>query len=147
MDLDAYNFEPLANVPDNDNCLYDAGCVTGPGNPYWLNDQCYAWVISVDPYCCESDWDGVCVELYEYCGQTVSSVDLIVESMLHIFPNPTSGVVNIQAPVGTIVKIFDAVGKEVMTTSNNRVELPTSGVYTIVANYRGRIKIERILRQ
>ena len=147
MDLDAYNFEPLANVPDNDNCLYDAGCVTGPGNPYWLNDQCYAWVISVDPYCCESDWDGVCVELYEYCGQTVSSVDLMVESMLHIFPNPTSGVVNIQAPVGTIIKIFDAVGKEVMTTSKNRVELPASGVYTIVANYRGRIKIERIVRQ
>ena len=147
MDLDAYNFEPLANVPDNDNCLYDAGCVTGPGNPYWLNDQCYAWVISVDPYCCESDWDGVCVELYEYCGQTVSSVDLMVESMLHIFPNPTSGVVNIQAPVGTIIKIFDAVGREVMTTSNNRVELPASGVYTIVANYKGRIKTERIVRQ
>ena len=32
-------------------CLYDAGCITGPGNPYWLNDDCYAWVISIDPYC------------------------------------------------------------------------------------------------
>ena len=51
MDLDAYNFNFDANVADNDNCLYDAGCVTGPGEPYWLNDDCYAWVIEVDPYC------------------------------------------------------------------------------------------------
>ena len=32
MDADAYNYNPLANIDDS-NCLYDAECITGPGNP------------------------------------------------------------------------------------------------------------------
>ena len=34
MDADAYNYDPFANTESN--CLYDAGCIDGPGNPYWL---------------------------------------------------------------------------------------------------------------
>jgi len=67
MDLNAYNYSVEANVSDND-CLYDAGCVTGPGLPYWLNDPCYAWVISVDDYCCDNVWDTVCQLTYDYCN-------------------------------------------------------------------------------
>ena len=48
MDQTAYNFNPIANTPDSLSCNYDAGCITGPGSPYWLNDPCYAWVIDVD---------------------------------------------------------------------------------------------------
>ena len=147
MDLDAYNFNPEANVADNDACLYDAGCITGPGNPYWLNDECYAWVITVDPYCCESEWDEVCIEQYEYCSNQVSSVDLIAASLLHIFPNPTNRFVNIQAPTGTIVKIVDSSGRQVQITDPSRVELPSPGMYVIMANYKGRIKTETIVRQ
>jgi len=69
MDLNAYNYSAEANVSDND-CLYDAGCVTGPGLPYWLNDPCYAWVISVDDYCCDNQWDSVCQLTYDYCDGT-----------------------------------------------------------------------------
>ena len=66
MDLNAYNYSAEANVSDND-CLYDAGCITGPGLPYWLNDPCYAWVVSVDDYCCDNAWDAVCQLTYDYC--------------------------------------------------------------------------------
>jgi len=66
MDLNAYNYLVEANVSDN-NCLYDAGCITGPGLPYWLNDPCYAWVISVDDYCCDNEWDDICLLTYNYC--------------------------------------------------------------------------------
>ena len=66
MDLNAYNYSVEANVSDN-SCLYDAGCITGPGIPYWLNDACYAWVISVDDYCCDNNWDAVCQLTYDYC--------------------------------------------------------------------------------
>jgi len=66
MDLNAYNYLIEANVSDN-NCLYDAGCITGPGFPYWLNDPCYAWVISVDDYCCDNEWDDICQLTYDYC--------------------------------------------------------------------------------
>ena len=69
MDLNAYNYSAEANVSDN-NCLYDASCITGPGLPYWLNDPCYAWVISVDDYCCDNEWDAVCQLTYNYCDGT-----------------------------------------------------------------------------
>ena len=72
MDPDAYNYEPTANVNDTLSCLYNAGCITGAGNPYWLNNECYAWVISVDDYCCENEWDTVCQATYDYCSGTWS---------------------------------------------------------------------------
>ena len=70
MDPNAYNYESVANVNDSLSCLYNANCVTGAGNPYWLNDPCYAWVISVDDYCCENEWDTVCQATYDYCDGT-----------------------------------------------------------------------------
>ena len=70
MDPNAYNYESIANVNDSISCLYDANCFTGPGIPYWLNDPCYAWVISVDDYCCENEWDTICQATYDYCDGT-----------------------------------------------------------------------------
>jgi hypothetical protein len=67
MDQSAWNYDILANVHDTSVCLYDAGCITGPGNPYWLNDPCYAWVIEVDEYCCDNDWDEICQLTYNHC--------------------------------------------------------------------------------
>ena len=72
MDPGAYSYEPTANVNDSISCLYSAGCITGPGNPYWLNDPCYAWVLSVDDYCCENAWDTICQATYDYCNGTWS---------------------------------------------------------------------------
>jgi len=70
MDQDAYNYDILANVNDTTACLYSAECITGPGNPYWLNNPCYAWVIDVDEYCCENEWDNICQATYDYCEGT-----------------------------------------------------------------------------
>jgi len=70
MDSEAYNYEPTANVDDSLSCLYAANCITGPGNPYWLNDECYSWVVDVDEYCCEVEWDNICQATYDYCSGT-----------------------------------------------------------------------------
>ena len=70
MDQNAWNYDVLANVHDTMSCLYAASCITGPGNPYWLNDPCYAWVIEVDEYCCENEWDTICQATYSYCEGT-----------------------------------------------------------------------------
>ena len=67
MDQSAYNYDITANVHDSMVCLYAASCITGPGNPYWLNDPCYAWVLSVDDYCCENEWDTICQATYNHC--------------------------------------------------------------------------------
>ena len=72
MDSEAYNYEPIANVSDSLSCLYAANCITGPGNPYWLNDPCYAWVIDIDEYCCDNEWDTICQATYSYCEGTWS---------------------------------------------------------------------------
>jgi hypothetical protein len=72
MDQSAYNYNISANVHDSISCLYDAGCISGAGNPYWLNDPCYAWVIEVDEYCCENEWDTICQLTYDYCDGTWS---------------------------------------------------------------------------
>jgi len=71
MDLNAYNYSEEANVSNN-SCNYDAGCITGPGNPYWLNNNCYAWVISVDNYCCDNEWDDICQLTYDHCNGSYS---------------------------------------------------------------------------
>ena len=70
MDPSAWNYDILANVNDSSSCLYAANCITGPGIPYWLNDPCYAWVISIDDYCCENEWDTICQATYNYCEGT-----------------------------------------------------------------------------
>tara|TARA_R110000744_G_C18916667_1_gene511289 strand:- start:173 stop:532 length:360 start_codon:yes stop_codon:yes gene_type:complete len=70
MDQIAYNYNELANVPDTASCLYSAECITGDSIPYWLNDPCYAWVIDVDDYCCDNEWDNICQLTYDYCDGT-----------------------------------------------------------------------------
>lgn len=146
-DPEAYNYNELVNVGDSSTCLYDAGCVGDPGVPYWLNDQCYAWAITVDPYCCETAWDGVCVELYDYCGDETSYIDIAVQSLLHFYPNPTNGDIRVQAPVGTVISIVDASGRKIIETQETNIHLPAPGVYVIMANYKGRIKKETVVRQ
>jgi len=72
MDVNAWNYNPEANINyghDSLGCLYAATwCINGSGNPFFLNDECYAWVISVDDYCCENEWDTVCQSTYDYCN-------------------------------------------------------------------------------
>ena len=74
MDPNAWNYNPLANINhghDSLGCLYAATwCINGSGNPFFLNDECYAWVIDVDEYCCENEWDNICQLTYDYCQGT-----------------------------------------------------------------------------
>ena len=146
-DPEAANYDEAVNSGDNSSCLYDAGCIGDPGEPYWLNDNCYAWVITVDPYCCETAWDGVCVELYEYCGSETSSIDVAMQSLLHFYPNPTDGEIRVQAPMGTVISIIDSSGRKIIETEDTTIQLPSAGVYVIMANYKGRIKRETVVRQ
>ena len=67
MDPSAYNYSVLANSSDSASCLYSANCISGDGIPYWLNDPCYAWVVEVDDYCCNNEWDNICQLTYNYC--------------------------------------------------------------------------------
>ena len=135
MDPNAFNYNELANVSDEDACLYDAGCVTGPGNPYWLNDGCYAWIIEVDSYCCDVAWDEACVELYTYCEQGWPQNIEEPTRDIGVYPNPTNSILNINAPAGSVVTVYNDLGQLVIeATTQTTIDLSPlpKGLYNVL---------------
>ena len=150
MDQSAYNYDPLANVHDSISCLYDAGCVTGAGDPYWLNDPCYAWVISVDDYCCENEWDTICQSTYDYCDNNWTGPVLSrdVEDNLIIYPNPASNKININRKVD--VRLINMIGDIVILENNTNVldvSYLSPGMYTIQIVYKNKSITKQIIKK
>jgi hypothetical protein len=154
-DPNSYNYNPEANVADDESCLYDAGCITGPGEPYWLNNQCYAWVIDVDDYCCDNDWDPVCQEMYNYCEQGWPdgiSIDGRFSrfSGIVVYPNPAEDLINITSNLDIKVNLYDISGKILRRNITDKTidlsDLP-SGVYFLNIEHEGNIYNKRIIKE
>ena len=141
-DESAWNYNPLANVPlghDSLGCLYAADCsATEPGEPFFLNDQCYAWVISVDDYCCENEWDEICEATYEYCWEGWTGAQppsRISREKIFLYPNPTKGLLNISKEAN--IEVYNMVGQMVINKENITIldmSTLTKGIYTIKIN-------------
>ena len=155
-DPNAYNYDPNANVSDSTACLYDAGCITGPGDPYWLNDQCYAWVIDVDNYCCDNAWDPTCQEMYNYCedgwpeGVDIWENQRMFNSIV-IFPNPTENTLNIKTGELEAVeyRLYDFTGKLLNKgVGEGSIDLSqySSGVYFLNIDYNGNTYNKKIIK-
>jgi hypothetical protein len=135
MDPGAFNYNELANTSNEELCLYDAGCITGPGEPYWLNNGCYAWIIDIDPYCCEVAWDNACVELYSYCEQGWPQGVYDVDDVYGVHPNPINSFLYVQAPADVQTTVYNSVGQVVVVnTLDKRIDMThlPSGVYNVV---------------
>ena len=151
-DPNAYNYNPNANVSDTTACVYDAGCIDGPGNPYWLNDPCYAWVIDVDEYCCTNSWDPDCQALYNYCATNSGTLDFEEFTFDHIvvFPNPTTGKLNIKTNLDVTYTLYDFTGREVFKDSTDDViditTLP-NGVYFLSIRHHDKVFNKRIVKE
>ena len=156
-DPNSYNYDPLANVSDSTACLYDAGCITGPGEPYWLNDQCYAWVIDVDNYCCDNEWDPTCQELYNYCENGwPEGVDIWENgrmtdfSGIVVYPNPAKEVLNISTTLNIEVSLYDMSGKKLRSkVTDKQIDLRNlpQGIYFLQINYEGKIYNKKIIKE
>ena len=138
MDVDAYNFNILANVANNGTCLYEAvGCVTGLGEPYgngfWLNDSCFAWVIEVDPYCCNTDWDSSCQELHSYCEAGWPTDVTEINHTIRVYPNPVRDELNISCANLQKVTAWNMQGQQVYdgTTSSINTGSWPAGIYNL----------------
>jgi len=145
MDPLAYNYNELANEPA-DNCLYDAGCVTGPGEPYWLNDMCYAWVIQADPFCCDEAWDATCQDTYNYCSSTGIESILAGEDLV-VYPNPVGNVLNINQKVD--IDVIDSNGRIVISKTNTNAidaSLWPPGMYMVRIVWNGRVVVKKIIK-
>ena len=152
----SYNYDPNANVSDPEACLYDAGCITGPGEPYWLNDQCYAWVIDVDNYCCDNDWDPVCQEMYNYCengwpdGFDINGMFNRSFNSIVVYPNPTDDILNIGTTLDVTYSLTDVTGRTIINNSSKKtVDMSglESGVYFLTINFDGQVFNKRIIKQ
>ena len=150
-DVAAYNYNPLANVSDSLACLYNAGCYGGPGNPYWLNDGCYAWVIDVDNYCCTNEWDAACQSMYDYCVlgwptsvEDVSSLGIIV------YPNPVQDIITIDTRLNIEVELYNMTGKLILKGNNiNRISMSiyTPGIYNMIIICQDKRFMNKIIKQ
>ncbi len=146
-DINAYNYIQTANTDDG-SCEYDAGCSGGPGEPYWLPNECFAWVISIDSNCCEGEWDNYCVELYNYCdlGWPIELEENSNE--IFIYPNPVTDILNISKEID--IKIYDMIGNLVIfkekTKQINMVELP-DGIYNLSIIHNNKNINNRIVKQ
>ena len=150
-DVAAYNYNPAANVSDTLACLYDAGCYGGPGNPYWLNDGCYAWVIDVDDYCCTTDWDASCQSMYDYCqlGWPTAIEDISALGIV-VYPNPTKDVITIETRLEIQVELYDMIGNKVISESNvRRLDLSklSNGIYNMSILYNNVRFSKKVIKQ
>jgi hypothetical protein len=151
MDQSAFNYNISANVHDSISCLYNAGCITGAGNPYWLNDPCYAWVISVDDYCCENEWDDICQLTYNYCDSTYIGTIPTRESLedaLIVYPNPTSDKININKNVD--INVYNYIGDMIISKQNiNVLDMSkiSSGIYMLQITYKNKTINKRIIKK
>ena len=145
----AVNYNELANTPDNELCLYDAGCIGEPGEPYYLNDSCYAWIIDIDSYCCEVAWDDACINLYSYCEQGWPMGVPQVNDDFSVYPNPVNNTLNIKTSLSVFTEVYNVFGQLVVSgTKEKRIdltELPI-GSYQVVINYNGRIINKKIIK-
>ena len=156
MDQTAENYNYLANTEDN-SCLYDAGCVGGPGEPYWLNDTCYAWVIMIDPYCCNNNWDNKCQELYWNCSYgSELSVESISRNNILIYPNPTHDVINIITYTKMKLEVYDSSGKLVilvrpqyLSQGENQLDVSQlpAGIYSFNITYNNNTLSKKVIKR
>jgi len=131
--------------------LYDAGCYGGPGIPYWLNDGCYAWVIDVDDFCCNVDWDASCQSMYDYCAQGwPTAIEDISALGIVIFPNPTKNLITIETRLEIRVEVYDIMGKLLIEEENTkRLDLSnlSNGLYNLSIIYNDKRYSKQIIKQ
>jgi hypothetical protein len=141
MDPDAWNFNPEANLNfghDSLGCLYAAECIGEAGDPYFLNDDCYAWFIDVDDYCCNNEWDDICQATYNYCSDGWTGPQppaRIAGEDIFLYPNPTKGLLNISKEAD--IEVYNPLGQMIIKRENITIldmSTLTKGIYTIKIN-------------
>tara|TARA_R100000655_G_scaffold40951_1_gene76777 strand:- start:5212 stop:6786 length:1575 start_codon:yes stop_codon:yes gene_type:complete len=145
MDITAINFNPLANLSDS-SCYYSAGCAVG--DIYYIPNECFEWVIDVDNYCCDVEWDNTCDYLYQYCvdGWTgTTDVQNLRSSTFDLYPNPTNSIVYFTNLVD--VKVYDIIGSLIKEEKGvNNITLEQDGLYLLVIKYNELSIVTKIIK-
>ena len=151
IDQNAWNYDADA-TDDNGGCLYDAGCIGDPGEPYWLNDGCYAWVIDVSPNCCSGGWNSGCQDLYNYCELNGGNVGIgeYGDTQIIIYPNPTIDLINITSNLQINASLYNIMGQSIFNgTDVKQIDMRafSAGVYTLIITYNDLRFMKKIIKQ
>ena len=146
-DPSAVNYNSSANVEDS-TCYFSAGC--NVGDIYTLPNECFSWVIEVDPYCCDDNWDNACYDLYNYCQDGWTGPTNIIEhrNVINVYPNPVSNLLNINKKVN--IKVINILGSVIVQEDNiSSLDVSTLplGVYSLLLEYKGLIIKTKIVKQ
>ena len=112
--------------------------------------SCYAWVIEIDNYCCENEWDTICQLTYDYCdGTWVGDIParMITDNII-VYPNPTSDKININKNVD--INVFNYIGDMIISKQNINVldvSKLSSGMYMLQITYNNKTINKRIIKQ
>ena len=121
-----------------------------PGEPYWLNDPCYAWVIEVDDYCCDVEWDSVCDSMYDYCGDGWPiDARRFLDNDIVIYPNPTKDVLMIETRLDINVEMYNMTGGVINVDNNKKIDLSNypDGIYNLIIRYDKIVINKKIIKQ
>ena len=134
-DPTAVNYNSAANVEDS-TCYFSAGC--NVGDIYYIPNECFEWVIDVDEFCCDVQWDITCDYLYQYCLDGWSGptdVQNIRNTVLSVYPNPSKG--NIYFTNNVDVEIYNMLGEKISEhKAVNFVSLQVdAGIYNAIIRY------------
>ena len=144
-DPSAVNYNASANLEDS-TCYYSAGC--NVGDIYYIPNECFEWVIDVDEFCCDIEWDNTCDYLYQYCVDGWSGptdIQNIRSNVFSIYPNPSNGNINFTDYVN--IKIYNSIGNLVKEyKSVNFVSLQVAdGFYIAIIEYKDIIIKSKII--
>ena len=132
-DQTAENYNISANVSDS-SCYYSAGCYSG--NIYYIPNECFEWVIDVDQFCCNNEWDNSCDYLYNYCLDGWSGpvdVQNFERLNIQVYPNPAKERIYFTKFVN--VQVYNSRGALVGEYNNiNSLNL-NSGIYHLLIKY------------
>jgi hypothetical protein len=146
-DPSALNYDPLVNTPDS-SCYYSAGC--NVGDVYTIPNVCFEWVIDIDPYCCDVNWDNSCAELYTYCEDGWTGPTNISEYTrdIKVFPNPVSSVLSVNKKVD--LEVFNYLGNKIISAkqiSSLDVSKLTPGIYIMHVIHNEKVSIIRFVKK
>ena len=146
-DPSALNYNAEANVPDS-SCYYSAGC--NVGDIYTLPNECFTWVIEVDPYCCDTEWDGSCGDLYTYCEDGWTGPVSIYEyrNDIKIFPNPVENILSVNKKID--LEIFNYLGNKIISAkqiSSLDVSVLIPGIYIMYVTHDDKASVIRFIKK
>lgn len=82
-------------------------------------------------------------------GGNTNGIDDVAESAIHLYPNPTDGILNVEVENLQNVDVIDAVGRTVISQKSGKIDLSrlNNGVYSVRVSANGKTTIKKVVKR